>query len=84
MTSLLISSLYNPMDNEIDIKIQVFSFFTSLFYNTLLDVLNYNICQLYTYKILMHKKGTSFEVPLCYGLLETCMVLINYISKNMF
>ena len=94
MTRLLISSLYNPIDNDIDIKskniltFQVFPFFTSLFYNTFLDVLNYSIRALDTDKILIvyikHKKGISKEVPHYYSLLENCMVLINYISKNMF
>ena len=86
MTRLLISSLYSPIDNDIDMKvpkypnISSFFIFTRLFYNTLLDVFNYNIRALDTDKMLIsyikHKKGTSVEVPLCYSLLESCIGLI--------
>ena len=78
MTRLLISSLYNPMDDDIDMKIQniltfqVFSFFTSLFYNTFLDVLNYSIRSLDTDKILIvyikHKKASP----------RRCLIVIVY------
>ena len=38
----------------------------------------------YSVYLNISKRGTSFEVPLCYSLLENCMESINYMSKNIF
>ena len=76
MTRLLSSSLYNPIANDIDIKIQIYPNITKFLilhstrlYNTTLDGLNYNIQYTFTdNRLVTYKRGTSFEVLLCYSL----------------
>ena len=57
--------------------------YTTLSNNTFSYGYNYNIAYTVTgNRLVTYKRGTLFEVSLCYSLLESCMVLINYMSKN--